>query len=90
MLVAMASASDKINIFNLGVDSYCEINDFIGWICETLGVSPDLAYSGGDRGWIGDSPFIFLDTQKIRALGMVAETRDRGGRGQDGQVSSGQ
>ena len=22
-----------------------------------------------DRGWIGDNPFIFLDTKKIRALG---------------------
>jgi UDP-glucose 4-epimerase len=69
IVVAMVSAADKINIYNLGVDSYCEINDSIGWICEALGVSPDLAYSGGDRGWIGDSPFIFLDTTKIRALG---------------------
>ncbi len=69
ILVAMASASDKINIFNLSVDSYCELNNSIGWICETLRVSPDLTYSGGDRGWIGDSPFIFLDTRKIRALG---------------------
>ena len=34
-----------------------------------LGVSPRLTYSGGDRGWIGDNPFIFLDTQRIRALG---------------------
>jgi UDP-glucose 4-epimerase len=69
MIVAMATTADKINIFNLGVDSYCEVNDSIGWICETLGVSPGLAYSGGDRGWIGDSPFIFLDTTKIRGLG---------------------
>ena len=36
---------------------------------KTLGVSPSLAYSGGDRGWIGDNPFIFLDTTKIRAFG---------------------
>jgi UDP-glucose 4-epimerase len=36
---------------------------------ETLRVSPSIAYSGGDRGWIGDNPFIFLDTTKIRALG---------------------
>jgi UDP-glucose 4-epimerase len=24
---------------------------------------------GGDRGWIGDNPFIFLDCAKVRALG---------------------
>ncbi len=27
------------------------------------------AYTGGERGWIGDSPFIFLDTARIRSLG---------------------
>ncbi len=69
MILAMACAADKISIYNLGVDSYCEINNSIEWICEALGVSPSLAYSGGDRGWIGDNPFIFLDTTKIRALG---------------------
>jgi UDP-glucose 4-epimerase len=69
MLLTMACAKGKIGIYNLGVDSYCEVNDSIGWICEALDVTPSLAYSGGERGWIGDSPFIFLDTTKIRALG---------------------
>ena len=45
------------------------MNDSIGWITGDLGVSPVLDYTGGDRGWIGDNPFIFLDTARIRALG---------------------
>jgi UDP-glucose 4-epimerase len=69
ILLAMEKAGEKVNIFNLGVDGYCEVNDSIGWICEELGVKPVLEYSGGDRGWIGDNPFIFLDTRKIRSLG---------------------
>jgi UDP-glucose 4-epimerase len=69
ILLAMDKAPDKVNIFNLGVDGYCEVNDSIGWICEELGLSPKLEYSGGDRGWIGDNPFIFLDTKRIQALG---------------------
>ena len=69
ILLAMDKAQDKVNIFNLGVDGYCEVNDSIGWICEELGVKPKLEYSGGDRGWIGDNPFIFLDTKKIQSLG---------------------
>lgn len=69
ILVAVEKASDKVNIFNLGIDGYCEVNDSIGWICSELGVHPELKYTGGDRGWIGDNPFIFLDTQRIRALG---------------------
>jgi len=69
MLMAIDRAAEPVNIFNLGVDSYCEVNDSIGWICELLGVRPALEYAGGDRGWAGDSPFIFLDTARIRALG---------------------
>jgi len=69
ILLAMDKATGKVNIFNLGVDGYCEVNDSIGWICEELGVKPRMEYSGGDRGWIGDNPFIFLDTKRIQALG---------------------
>ena len=69
ILLAMDKAKNKVNIFNLGVDGYCEVNDSIGWICEELGVKPKLEYSGGDRGWIGDNPFIFLETKKIHSLG---------------------
>jgi UDP-glucose 4-epimerase len=69
VLLAIDKAKDKVNLFNLGVDAYCQVNDSIGWIGETLGVKPQLQYSGGERGWIGDNPFIFLDTKKIQALG---------------------
>ena len=69
MQVAVQKATGKVNIFNLGVDGYCELNDSIGWISQTLGVQPRLEYAGGDRGWVGDNPFIFLDTKKIRSLG---------------------
>lgn len=69
MLLAVEKAQDKVNILNLGVDGYCQVNDSIGWICEELGVKPKLEYSGGDRGWIGDNPFIHLATQKIQSLG---------------------
>jgi UDP-glucose 4-epimerase len=62
-------AQEKVNIYNLGTDEYCEVNDSIGWICKQLKLSPHLTYSGGERGWIGDNPFIFLDTAKVRALG---------------------
>lgn len=69
ILLAVGKADSKVNVFNLGVDGYCEVNDSIGWICESLGVNPVFEYTGGDRGWIGDNPFIFLDTARIRDLG---------------------
>ena len=66
---ALEKANDKVNIFNLGTDEYCEVNDSIGWISEYLQLKPTLSYTGTERGWIGDNPFIFLDTKKIRNLG---------------------
>ena len=69
MLLAIQRSEQKVNVLNLGTDSYCTVNDSIGWICETLGVTPKIEYGGGERGWIGDNPFIFLDTTRIRALG---------------------
>ena len=62
-------ANDKVNIYNLGTQEYCMVKDSIKWICESLDVDPKLNYGSGPRGWIGDSPFIFLDTQKICSLG---------------------
>lgn len=69
IMIALDRAEDKVNIFNLGTDEYCQVNDSIGWITGHLGVTPVLQYSGGERGWIGDSPFILLDTKRIRSLG---------------------
>ena len=69
ILLAIEKGQKKVNLFNLGVDGYCTVNDSIGWICEALGVDPKLNYSGGERGWIGDNPFIYLDTQKINQMG---------------------
>ena len=37
-----------------------------------MGVSPVMRAKEserGDRGWIGDNPFIFLDTKRIQSLG---------------------
>jgi UDP-glucose 4-epimerase len=69
ILLAMNGATEKVNIYNLGVDGYCEVNESIRWICQELSVRPTLEYAGGDRGWVGDNPFIFLDTKRIRSLG---------------------
>jgi UDP-glucose 4-epimerase len=69
IFTAIEKADGRVNIFNLGQDDYCEVNDSIRWISEHLGVSPELRYTGGERGWVGDSPFIFLDCSRIRGLG---------------------
>jgi UDP-glucose 4-epimerase len=64
-----AKARHRVEVFNLGTDHYVQVNDSIRFICEALGLKPRLEYTGGDRGWVGDNPFIFLETRKVRATG---------------------
>jgi len=62
-------ARHRTQVYNLGTAEYVQVNQSIGYICAALGLQPKLEYTGGDRGWIGDNPFIFLDTKKILATG---------------------
>ena len=62
-------AKHGVQIYNLGTDGYCQVKDSIGWICARLGLKPELRFAGGERGWVGDNPFIFLETAKVRATG---------------------
>jgi UDP-glucose 4-epimerase len=59
----------RTQIYNLGTPEFVQVNQSIGYICSALGLKPKLEYTGGDRGWIGDNPFIFLETAKIQATG---------------------
>jgi UDP-glucose 4-epimerase len=73
ILLATATRTAPVNIFNLGAAEYCEVNNSIGWIAGHLGLKPELRYAGGERGWIGDSPFIFLDCARMRSLGWTPQ-----------------
>jgi UDP-glucose 4-epimerase len=73
ILRALTAGGEKVTIANLGTDEYCQVNDSIRWITEHLGVSPELEYTGGDRGWIGDNPFIFLDCSRMRGMGWTPQ-----------------
>lgn len=62
-------ARHHTDIYNLGTPEFVQVNDSIRHLCAALGLQPRLEYTGGNRGWIGDNPFIFLDTKKIQSTG---------------------
>lgn len=59
----------RVQIYNLGTNEYCEVKQSIQWICQHLNLNPRLDFTGGKRGWIGDNPFVFLETAKMIATG---------------------
>jgi UDP-glucose 4-epimerase len=68
-LETAAKAKHRCEVYNLGADEFCAVRDSISWICGHLGLHPELEFTGGDRGWVGDNPFIYLGTAKIRNTG---------------------
>ena len=70
---ALEHSNDTLQIFNLGSDETCTVDQSLDIICRVMGVTPQRQYQGGARGWVGDSPFIFLDCGKIKATGWTAQ-----------------
>jgi len=73
MFKAVEGAPSAVNVLNLGTDEYVEVNDSVDLITDHLGLTPERSYAGGERGWIGDSPFIFLKCDRMRSLGWQPE-----------------
>ncbi len=69
----LGKCEDKINIYNLGPDEYVNVDQSLDVICKVMKVNPERKYTGGERGWIGDSPFIFLDCTKLKNTGWKAK-----------------
>lgn len=69
IMLVLATSAERVNVFNLGADEYCQVDDSIEWITQALGLRPKITYGGGRQGWVGDNPFIFLDCARVRELG---------------------
>ena len=62
-------APGRFKRLNIGTEESCTVDESIGWIAKHLGLKPSLKHSGGERGWVGDNPFILLDISKIKKIG---------------------
>jgi UDP-glucose 4-epimerase len=66
---SIRESSNLVNIFNLGVDGYCEVRDSIGWITDEMNLDPRIGFGIETKGWVGDNPLIHLDISRIQSLG---------------------
>ena len=69
MLTAVERAHHPVSVLNVGTAEDCTVDESLDWICAHLGLAPRRRYTGGDRGWAGDSPRVRLDTARLEALG---------------------
>ncbi len=63
----------RVQIYNVGHDDFLGVNDVARAVIEELGLEGvEYEYAGGERGWKGDSPFVLLDTTRLKSLGWTA------------------
>lgn len=63
------SSSSQKNIFNIGHDDILTVDEIVGIILKVANVKIKKKYKGGDKGWIGDNNFVYLDNTKLKKLG---------------------
>ena len=56
-------------IYNIGQTDTLSVKRSIEIITETLNLRPEISYEESRQGWIGDNPFILLDTSKAHSNG---------------------
>ena len=61
---------EKCNLFNLGHTEIIDVNNLANIICNKMNLKDvKFLYSGGERGWKGDSPLVHLDVSKAKKYG---------------------
>lgn len=68
-VVSMVERSGGFEVYNLGVEDSCTVDESASWICERLSLRPTMVHTGGKQGWIGDNPHICLAIDKMRSTG---------------------
>ncbi|MCU0783289.1 MAG: NAD-dependent epimerase/dehydratase family protein [Verrucomicrobia bacterium] len=75
VMVGVERGGAAKNVFNLGHDHFLTVLEVVRIILDELGLRDvRLEFAGGQRGWLGDSPLVHLDTTRIKALGWHPET----------------
>jgi UDP-glucose 4-epimerase len=70
IMLAYEKAQDNVNILNLGWEEYINVNKVADIITDELGLKDvKYVYTGGSRGWVGDSPLVHLSIEKLKAMG---------------------
>ena len=73
ILFVVENTNDKINFYNLGVDSRTKVKEIAQMVISEMGLNASIRYTGGDRGWIGDVPEFNYNLDKIHKLGWTAK-----------------
>ena len=62
------------SVFNLGHFQTMNVKNLADIVCDEMNLNKvEYHFTGGERGWVGDSPLVHLDTQKANKYGWQPE-----------------
>ena len=73
ILFVFKNTNEQVNIYNIGVNSRTKVKDIAAMVIAEMGLKAEIAYTGGERGWVGDVPEFNYDLGKINRLGWKAK-----------------
>ena len=74
ILTALEKSETLKGCYNLGHDDSMCVLDLANIVCDEAGFTGvEYKTTGGARGWVGDSPFVHLDTTALKQLGWSAQ-----------------
>jgi UDP-glucose 4-epimerase len=70
MQFVVAHGREPVNVYNIGSDDRFDVTGIAGVVAGEMGLNDvKFEYTGGDRGWKGDVPFMALSIARLKALG---------------------
>ncbi|MCQ1539364.1 NAD-dependent epimerase/dehydratase family protein [Methanocalculus taiwanensis] len=70
MIYASEHGPDMYNVYNIGSEDWIDVVSIGEIVVSEMGLSDvEFAFTGGDRGWVGDVPRMLLSVEKIHGLG---------------------
>ncbi len=70
VFLALERIKDLKNILNLGHVECVSVSEVARIVCEEMGLSDlHFRFTGGQRGWLGDSPLVQLDISRMQRVG---------------------
>jgi UDP-glucose 4-epimerase len=77
MIHACNKSERHVNIFNIGSSDTITVNEIAKIVLNKMGIAPEISYTGGSKGWLGDIPAMLLSMEKMNAIGFIPKYNSR-------------
>lgn len=69
IMTGYEKSSGRINIFNVGLEEQTSVDELADIVISEMALTDvKRRYTGGEHGWVGDNPVVYLSAEKLRSL----------------------